>query len=79
VLNPKEQLFVMGLKGQLTEAGHLLDNWLSREPSEEARTQVGQLLLKVLDNYLLRARRGAEEPFLHETGDLVGVACGRRN
>lgn len=75
----KEKLFIEGLKGQLKEAELLLVNWLGHNPTEAARVEVGELFLKTFDNYLERARRGAEEPFLHETGDLVGRARGRVN
>ncbi|TXH14863.1 MAG: hypothetical protein E6R03_08375 [Hyphomicrobiaceae bacterium] len=73
----KEQLFVQGLKGQMREARLHLDNWLLHEPTENSRVEVGQLLLDLLDDYLLLARRGAEEPFLHEASDFVGRARGR--
>lgn len=65
------ELFVHGMKGKLSEAQAALDHWLSHEPTEAHRAQVAQMMLRSLQHYLQRARRGAEEPFLHETADLI--------
>lgn len=73
----KNQLFIHGLRGQLKEARGVLDNWLLHDPPESARVELAEELLTTLAHYLHKARRGAEEPFLHEAADLVDAVAKR--
>ena len=73
----KEQLFLQGMRGQLKEARLALENFLLQEPTEATRIELAGELLTTLSNYLSKARRGAEEPFLHEAADLVDAVAKR--